>query len=212
MWHTERVPRDVSYPKKKPKQSRSKVTFDAILVASTYILERDGWAAFTTNRVAERAGVNIASLYQYFPNKEAIVEALRQAHVEASRAAVIAASADVLDPIAAMARALIAAHRVSPGLHRVLTDELPYPMRGDAECIDDPAMAVLGRRLVAHLDDPDLSLFVARAAVHAVIHQAACYQPEMLDRPGFEEEVTRIARVALRWPEAAERQQKKPRR
>lgn len=205
------MPKSVFYTKKKPQQERSRATVEAILKASTYILERDGWATFTTNRVAERAGVNIASLYQYFPNKESIVETLRVAHVEASRAAVIAASADVADPIAAMTRALIASHLVSPGLHRVLTEELPHRMGLDAECINDPAMIALGRRLVAHLDDPDLSLFVARSAVHAVIHQAACHEPKMLARRGFEEEVARIARTALRWSEADERRQKKTR-
>lgn len=59
--------------KKKPKQQRSKVTVDAILEAATYVLRREGPSKLTTNKVAERAGVNISSFYQYFPNKEALV-------------------------------------------------------------------------------------------------------------------------------------------
>lgn len=68
-------------PRKQPRQERSAATVEAVLRAATYILTRRGWAAFTTNEVAEKAGVNIASLYQYFPNKEAIIAELQRRHV-----------------------------------------------------------------------------------------------------------------------------------
>jgi AcrR family transcriptional regulator len=60
-------------PKKLPAQDRSRDTFDALVDACTWLLPRAGFAKTTTNRIAERAGVNIASLYEYFPNKDAIV-------------------------------------------------------------------------------------------------------------------------------------------
>lgn len=56
-------------PRRRPVQSRSQATVEAVLQATAYILVRDGYARLTTNRIAERAGVNIASLYQFFPNK-----------------------------------------------------------------------------------------------------------------------------------------------
>jgi AcrR family transcriptional regulator len=59
--------------KKQPRQSRSIATVAAIVEAATYIVSRGGLADFTSNKVAERAGVNIASFYQYFPNKEALL-------------------------------------------------------------------------------------------------------------------------------------------
>ena len=60
-------------PKKLPRQRRAIATVDALIEAATYILTREGLGGFTANKVAEKAGVNIASLYQYFPNKEALL-------------------------------------------------------------------------------------------------------------------------------------------
>ena len=70
------------FHRRSPKQSRSRATCDAILEAAAQILERDGPARFNTASVAERAGVSIGTLYQYFPDKQAIL--LAAAHREAS--------------------------------------------------------------------------------------------------------------------------------
>ena len=64
--------RDIA-PKKLPKQRRAVATVDALSQAATYILAREGVGGFTANKVVEKAGVNIASFYQYFPNKEALL-------------------------------------------------------------------------------------------------------------------------------------------
>jgi AcrR family transcriptional regulator len=53
--------------------TRSIATVAAIVEAATYILTQEGAAGFTANKVAEKAGANIASFYQYFPNKEALL-------------------------------------------------------------------------------------------------------------------------------------------
>ncbi|MGO8656945.1 TetR/AcrR family transcriptional regulator, partial [Rhizobium ruizarguesonis] len=59
--------------RKQPKQARSAELVAAILDAAAQVLAREGAQRFTTARVAERAGVSIGSLYQYFPNKAAIL-------------------------------------------------------------------------------------------------------------------------------------------
>ena len=65
--------------RKQPTQDRSTATVEAIVEAAIRILRADGWAQLTTTRVAQRAGVSVGSLYQYFPNREAIaVEIVRQ--------------------------------------------------------------------------------------------------------------------------------------
>lgn len=71
----ERRPVDVEV-RKRPIQARGTATFDAILDATARLLEEAGHEVITTNLVAEVAGVNIATLYQYFPSKEAILLAL----------------------------------------------------------------------------------------------------------------------------------------
>ena len=66
--------------RKTPRQERARATVDAILMAAAHILKNEGSGHLTTNRIAEVAGVSIGSLYQYFPNKVAVVAALRERH------------------------------------------------------------------------------------------------------------------------------------
>lgn len=62
--------------RRSPKQARAEHTVEAIFEATAHVLRQEGEAGFTTNRVAERAGVSIGTLYQYFDSKEAILLAL----------------------------------------------------------------------------------------------------------------------------------------
>ncbi|PTX45847.1 TetR/AcrR family transcriptional regulator [Allosediminivita pacifica] len=72
------APRTALKARKRPVQSRSRVTVDAIFEATIQVLLRDGMSALTTTRVAERAGVSVGTMYQYFPNKQALVYALNE--------------------------------------------------------------------------------------------------------------------------------------
>lgn len=63
-------------PRKSPRQKRSEQMVADMLEAAAQVLERHGLEGFTTNAVAQRAGVGIGSLYQYFPSKAALVAAL----------------------------------------------------------------------------------------------------------------------------------------
>ena len=63
-------------PRKLPRQERAAATVAAILEAAACILETGGFEAYTTNAIAARAGASIGSLYQYFPNKTALTQAL----------------------------------------------------------------------------------------------------------------------------------------
>ena len=71
-------------PRKLPVQQRSRATVEEILSAAAQVFEARGYAAGTTNRIAERAGVSIGTLYQYFPSKEAIAVALLETYLSCS--------------------------------------------------------------------------------------------------------------------------------
>ena len=66
--------------RKFPRQERSKVMVEAILEAAAEVFAELGYARTTTNKIAERAGVSVGSLYQYFPNKDALVASIYKEH------------------------------------------------------------------------------------------------------------------------------------
>ncbi|HEY1999491.1 TetR/AcrR family transcriptional regulator [Paraburkholderia sp.] len=68
-------------PRKTPRQARSVVTVDAVFEATIQVLLSDGVHRLTTTRVAERAGVSVGTLYQYYPNKQALLYAVLQRHL-----------------------------------------------------------------------------------------------------------------------------------
>ena len=71
-----------SEPRKSPVQARSTASVDAILKATVQVLLRVGKEKLTTTRVAARAGVSVGTLYQYFPNKSALLRAAMRLHME----------------------------------------------------------------------------------------------------------------------------------
>src|SRR5687768_4516482 len=78
-------------PRKKPQQRRSLVTIDTIFEATIQVLLANGLDGITTIQIAERAGVSVGSLYQYFPNKRALLAAVVKRHVSQVVDATIAA-------------------------------------------------------------------------------------------------------------------------
>jgi AcrR family transcriptional regulator len=122
-------------PRRRPSQRRAQQTVEAILDAVVRILKREGYAAITTNRVAEVAGVSIGSLYQYFPNKSAIFIALHDRHIgEIDRVIqnrlIEHASSSLQDLIAAIVDAMIETHASDPELYEFLAAEVPHRADG----------------------------------------------------------------------------------
>lgn len=102
--------------RRKPRQNRSTQTVAAILEAAAQVLDAGGMAAFTTNAVAERAGVSIGTLYQYFADKNALMRALAAEETRialANVASALAGGADgsVEGRVRAMVRAIVHAFR-----------------------------------------------------------------------------------------------------
>lgn len=71
-------------PRKSPTQDRSRRTVERILDAAARVFHEHGYAGATTNDIADAADVSIGSLYQYFPNKDALLMALTKRHIEST--------------------------------------------------------------------------------------------------------------------------------
>lgn len=117
-------------PRKRPTQARARGTVEALLIAAAQVLIQFGYEGTTTARVAARAGVSVGSLYQYFPNKEALVAGLieREAAelVEAVRSSLRSrASSTLEDCMRGVIHATITAHRLDPRLHEILHEQVP---------------------------------------------------------------------------------------
>ena len=123
-----RIARAVTRPRKTPTQPRSERTVEAIVEAAARILETRGLAGFNTNAVAERAGVSVGSLYQYFPNKDSLVAALSARErallgTEVATAARQSAALSLPAALRRLARAAIRRRLARPDLARVLDFE-----------------------------------------------------------------------------------------
>jgi AcrR family transcriptional regulator len=117
-------------PRKRPRQERSQATVDAILDATARVLCSTGYDRASTNRIALAAGVSVGSLYQYFPNKEALVAALVERHTAQMTALVTRKLTEVSTmpvevAVRAMIQAMFDAHAVDPRLHKVLIEQVP---------------------------------------------------------------------------------------
>ena len=194
-----RVPAAQPEMRKAPGQRRSKVTVAAIEQAAARVLAAKGWAKFTTNEVARIAGVSIGSLYQYFPNKLALAEAIRRRHLQAllqvfeqsgtaaegeregqiEQGETPEQSGQVLlmRRVAQLVDGIIAAHQVDPQLHRVLLDEVPLSAR-DAHQDFERQYAAFYARFASQSGaaaEPVSSMAgrVLASAVEGVVHDAA---------------------------------------
>lgn len=171
-------------PRKTPRQARSHATVEAILEATARVLGQHGYAGTNTNLVAELAGVSVGSLYQYFPNKLALVSALHERHVQQLAALLREAfaasrSANLAGRIRRLVAVVLAAHRREPNLHRVLEREFAAEEPAYADSPADQLVHGLVRELLsehrAELRVPDLELAsymllrMLESLVHAVV-------------------------------------------
>jgi len=199
------MPRKISTtPRKLPQQDRSKMTVDAILTATARILTEEGYDTASTNRIAELAGVSIGSLYQYFPNKEALVASLIERHTNEMVELVESKLSDLFDaPIEValpeLVKAAIAAHAVNPKLHKVLDEEVPRI--GQLKQIDNAAEEQINALLRAYLEkwcdrvkpqNLDLTVFILGRTVESLTHAAVIEHPEYLRDGQLEQEITNL--------------------
>jgi AcrR family transcriptional regulator len=131
-----RISHNEKFMRKAPLQQRSRNTVAVIIEAGSRALAQHGWRRFTTNHVAEIAGVSIGSLYQYFSDKLALAEAIRRRHLHEVLEVLTPASIHGDTWIAPWVDGIIAAHSKNQTLHRILLDDVPLVARCATEAFE----------------------------------------------------------------------------
>jgi AcrR family transcriptional regulator len=189
--------------RRKPRQKRSTATVAAIFEATARILNAQGGAGLNTNAIAELAGVSIGTLYQYFPDKNAILIALARKELgKASRAALANVEDKSLDaatdPARAVVRGVLHAFGGRQRMRKILmeslignglSDELANPVETVARAImAHPKMDRDGRaRAMA-----PLRVYVMTRALIGVIRAAVMEQSRWLNTQAFEDELVEL--------------------
>jgi AcrR family transcriptional regulator len=191
-------------PRKSPVQRRSSQTVDAVLEAAARILETRGLAAWTTNAVAERAGVSIGSLYQYFPNRDALTVALIERETAQLLADIDSAAQGETSRscIQGMVRASVAHQMRRPVLARIIDfEERRLPVGERHQRVADTIHAVLVAALTVKRDaqrveDASLAAHDLLAIVHGMVDAAAAREES--DPAALETRVMRAVEGYLR--------------
>jgi AcrR family transcriptional regulator len=172
--------------RKQPRQRRSRETVAVILEAAARVLEQRGLEGYNTNAVAERGGISVGSVYQYFPNKDALTLALIAKFEDALLAKVRDAVArsegkSLTASLSLVVRAQIEAHAERAGLNRILEaeeDRLRPPSAAPAATreLKDLVAALLARhrREIARPVDDDVIedlIVISRAMIDRALQQ-----------------------------------------
>ncbi len=175
-------------PRKSPAQERSRATVDAIMQASTYILSEVGWGGLNTNAIAERAGVNIASLYQFFPNKQAVIAELQRRHATTIHEDLqhalqrMSEQPTLRAALTVIVEMVVNEHRTAPEVHKAISEELPLSQR----CTQDGQGEILEQMLnglqpfMKNVPDPKLAMYMVGISMHAIVHQVTNQKPTLL--------------------------------
>ena len=197
-------------PRRRAVQARSEATVQAVLEAAAQVFERHGYAAGTTNRIAERAGVSIGTVYQYFRNKDAILVALVHKHLAESTAALqphldrLNSGAGFDDVLPDIVQAMVAMHALAPGLHRVLFEEtqLPPTLRVELNELEDQLVDMAAEALAADPstapNDPHLTARVVINTIEGLTHRLVLRPPPGITPDAIAHEITALVRAYLR--------------
>ncbi|GHC77723.1 TetR/AcrR family transcriptional regulator [Streptomyces flavofungini] len=185
--------------RKQPRQARAELTRQRILTAAAHVFAEHGYAAGTTNRIAERARISIGSLYQYYPNKDTILLELVTRHLDAGVLSLKEhRDGDRPDSLEAImrgyVRSVIDNHLDDPKLLQVMMEQTPHA----PELVE--RMARHEREQVAHtrellashpevrVTDIDVAAHLVVSAVGGIVHQLVA-APRSVDVRRLEDEL-----------------------
>jgi AcrR family transcriptional regulator len=192
--------------RREPRQERSRAKVRRLLDAADRVLTGDGFEALTVRRIAEEAAVPVGTIYQFFPDKSAIVDALAHRYIDEFGAIIsdLVARAERerwADPVGTLLEAFVTLYRSRPGYLSIWTGRHLSPELLRADDANNAAIAEGVRRVViAQLGLPD-SAELRRACVVAV--QAAdgllqyAFRTGPGGDPGVLDELVRLQRLYL---------------
>lgn len=192
-------------PRKRAQQSRSRATQARVLAAAARVFEAHGYAAGTTNRIAETARLSVGSVYQYWPNKDAILAELMRRHVAEGMAEIQrrlddagGLPRDLPAKVRLFVDAAIANHAGNRRLHRVLFEEAPRPpaLLAELHALESATVASVRKLLnddgSVRVADLDVAAYLVVAGIESLTHRfmTAAAPPASDDR--FAVELTRL--------------------
>ena len=174
-------------PRKQPRQERSRLTVERIVDAAARIFHDQGYAGATTNDIADEANVSVGSLYQYFPNKDALLVALTKRHIESATAGLadllsgLGAGTDLEGLVRAVVDFLVEQHDLDE-LHLLVMHQAPRTHEINIE-LDRARSQLIDATfdlLTARNNDPRRRALIARmvvATIDASVHDVILRQP-----------------------------------
>jgi AcrR family transcriptional regulator len=192
-------------PRKQPRQVRAELTRQRILAAAAHVFTEYGYAAGTTNRIAEQARISIGSLYQYYPNKDAILAELLTRHLDNDQATATLRRYDrpIEDIVRARVRAAIGNHLDDPQLLRILIEQAPRTgellariERHEREMVVD-LRDLFDHHPEVHLRDTDTAARLVASIVDRTVHQLVA-APHSVDTTRLENELVAMITGYLR--------------
>lgn len=191
-------------PRRRPKQERSREIVRAIREAGLRILQEEGPAALTTNHIAKIAGVSIGSLYRYYPNKEAIVADVYEAHTQdelavfsdvdhwadaLSKRPLREAIAAIVQVAADRERKLLA---LDPNFYRDHNLEFALGRRVGLPLIQGIRRVLENKRDDLRVDDLDHASFLVARGLGGILRVSLDERPQSLSEPAFVGELTEL--------------------
>ncbi len=204
---TTRVVKPIASLRREPMQGRAQKTIETIFEATAQIVEQDGVSALSTNKIAQKAGFSIGTLYQYFPTKEAIIHAMtdkaRRAHMDRLHELLTAAEQQTEVDYEGVLRQFIHMNlstfarggKTWRSLVRFAwrygdQDQITVAVRETSERI---ALALSRKRKAGWRQPTPALMFVLTRSILGAIRSAALEDSPLLDGDEFEDELVKLA-------------------